>query len=79
MANLENAMRNVSYLSGTGTGTIAGLQISDVGVIVGIVFTVLTYVTYLYFSWRKDKRETMSIARLRDDHTGRTVRKTPKP
>ena len=46
----------LSYLGAGGTVT-SGLTHSEIGVYGGLVFTGLTYFTYLYFNWRKDRRE----------------------
>ena len=53
----EKITHTTSYIIGSGTATGAYMNLSDLGIVVGIVFTVLTYLTFLTFAIRRDRRE----------------------
>lgn len=54
---ISKAAHGASYVGGGGTIVIAGLDLSDLGVLVGMCFTALTYFTFLYFKIKQDRRE----------------------
>lgn len=60
------ASTSVAYGSG-GAGFMLGLGINDWLAIIGIVFVILTYVTNLYFQYRRDQREQERLAHLLSD------------
>lgn len=66
----DKVMNAVSY-TGAGASVVAGLTLTEWGIIVGIVTAVLTFAANIIYQHRKDKRETLlhkaQIRSLRDD------------
>jgi uncharacterized membrane protein (DUF485 family) len=54
----DKVMNTVSY-AGAGASVIAGLTLTEWGIIVGIVTAVLTFAANIIYQHRKDKRETL--------------------
>lgn len=52
----DKAMQAVSYAGAT-TSVVAGLTLTEWGIIVGIVTAILTFVANLIYQRRKDKRD----------------------
>lgn len=52
---IAKTAHGASYV-GAGATTISGLNLNEWGVVVGMVFTALTYFTFLFFKVREDRR-----------------------
>lgn len=79
----EQITAAASITSGVSTATVAGFQLSEIGVIVGTVFTVLTFFMSLYFHIKKDRRErdvfeNLQLSRMRNESRERALREAHK-
>tara|TARA_Y100000310_G_scaffold302008_1_gene338955 strand:+ start:932 stop:1156 length:225 start_codon:yes stop_codon:yes gene_type:complete len=52
---------------GSGATIISGLTVNEWGVIVGMIFTVLTYLTFTIFKYRQDQREERRLKAETDE------------
>jgi MFS superfamily sulfate permease-like transporter len=52
-----NIAEKVSYITSACTVAVSALTLQEWGIIIGITMSVLTYITHLVLSIRKDRRE----------------------
>jgi len=71
----------IAASTGTGTVIAASYQLSDVGIMVGIVFTILSFCTSLFFHIRRERRavnEAMHKGRMWKARKDRALRNSSK-
>jgi len=76
-ASPEAIASTTTITSGITTATAASLSLSDIGIVVGIVFTVLSFIVTLTFHIRREKRENMHRRWLRRNSEKGQVCETP--
>ena len=52
---ITTAIDTTTISTGTGTMVIAGLQLDDVALLVGMIFTILTFCMSLFFHIRRER------------------------
>ena len=78
---ITTAVDSTSITAGGSTMIIAGLQLSDFALFVGMMFTVLTFCMSLFFHIRRERRairEAMFEDRLRKASQNRKVREASR-
>jgi len=57
---VEAVAQKTSYISAM-AGVFFGLTWNEIGIIVSIILGFLSYITSLFFQWRRDRREELAI------------------
>ncbi len=64
MNNIVNAVGEKAHLvtyTGAGASVVSGLKLSDIGVVVGIVVSVVGLIAQIVFKIRQDRREELKL------------------
>ena len=72
----ETSSTAVTVVSGVSTTVVGVFDLSDLGIIVGIVCTVLSFVVSLYYHRKRDRRESLQQSRMWHDRAGRKMLET---
>lgn len=66
--NAESVSGKVAAVTGGGTFLGGYMAVDELAMWVGIIITLLSFATHLFFAIRRDRREVLTMkARLRDD------------
>ena len=57
---MQKAADTASYVGG-GVSVVAALTLTDIGIIVGIVTALLTFIANMIYQWRRDRREQLAF------------------